>query len=154
MFDAMLAELKQQASASSAHALRIRLARHGIAGEADHSSLRIVDHVCAWRPRSDGGLVFAKSSAKSPRWLESVGRKQEAGAILQGIELEVALHQTPLQDPVATPASSHSRGLTALLSPVILPRLIVGSVTLIVVNTLVSASSRVYRRSLSSRDEA
>lgn len=78
-----------------------------------------------------------KALPESPRWLESVGRTEEADAILGAIEREVSVRYAPLRYPVPAPSKIPSRELGSLLSPVLLPRMIVGATTLIVVNTLI-----------------
>jgi putative MFS transporter len=77
-----------------------------------------------------------KKLPESPRWLESVGRNAEAEALLQAIESEVARQHAPLPPPALAPTIKHSRDLASLLSPAILPRMILGSVSLIVINSL------------------
>jgi MFS transporter, putative metabolite:H+ symporter len=87
-----------------------------------------------------GALVIwylRKALPESPRWLESIGRTEEAEALLQSIEREVSLQQGPLPPPVLKHSAPVSRSLGTLLSPILLPRMVVGITTMIVLNTLV-----------------
>ncbi|HET8925672.1 MAG TPA: MFS transporter [Candidatus Acidoferrum sp.] len=87
-----------------------------------------------------GALVvwyLRKSMPESPRWLESIGRGEEADALLQSIESEVAQQNGALPPAAQTAAAQPSRSLAALLTPLLLPRMFVGAVTLIVANTLI-----------------
>ncbi len=95
-----------------------------------------------WRPMfvicGLGSLVvwyLRKSMPESPRWLETQGRTAEAEALMQAIETEVAT-AGPLPPPKpATPVPAFT--LASLVGPSLLPSMVVGSVALIVINTLI-----------------
>ncbi|MFL6718030.1 MAG: MFS transporter [Burkholderiaceae bacterium] len=76
-----------------------------------------------------------KSLPESPRWLESVGRTEEAEALMQRIEAEAAGGK-PLAAPAPPAVAAPARGLASLWSPPLLSRMVVGCVALIVINTL------------------
>src|SRR5258708_29875783 len=87
-----------------------------------------------------GALVvwyLRKALPESPRWLESIGRSEEAEAILQRIEREISTHHPPLQPPVPAAPAPPFRSVAALLSPALLPPMVVGSGTLIIAHTLI-----------------
>lgn len=86
-----------------------------------------------------GALIvwyLRKALPESPRWLESVGKNEEAEALLAEIEKEVSLQHSPLPRPLIAPLVKHSRDISTLLSAAILPRMIVGATSLVVINTL------------------
>ena len=87
-----------------------------------------------------GALIvwyMRKAMPESPRWLESVGRDQEAEKLLQQIEREVARHHSTLADPAPPAPAALDRSFSALFGPALLSRLLVGATTLIVANTLI-----------------
>jgi putative MFS transporter len=96
-----------------------------------------------WRPMfiivGVGALIvwyLRKNLPESPRWLEVHGRLDEANAIVLQVEKE-AEAKGPLATPVpAKPATN--LGFASLFTKALLPRLIVGSVVLVTVNTLVA----------------
>src|SRR5436309_1032953 len=94
-----------------------------------------------WRPMfviaAIGALIvwyLRKALPESPRWLESKGRTTEAETLLSEIERECGGAGAPL-----SPAGLKAPLATArdLFGPTLLPRLVVGSIVLIVINTLI-----------------
>jgi len=78
-----------------------------------------------------------KALPESPRWLESVGRHAEAEALISAIEAEVAAGR-PLPPPLPpSTGPAPSRALSTLFAPPLLGRMVLGSISLIVINTLV-----------------
>ncbi len=87
-----------------------------------------------------GALIvwyLRKSMPESPRWLESIGRTEEAEKMLQEIEREFALQDPPLPEPTPPPPAVAARNFSSLFGPQLLPRLLVGATVLIVANTLI-----------------
>lgn len=78
-----------------------------------------------------------KALPESPRWLESIGRGEEAEALLGSIEKEVTRQHGVLPPAANTVTSLPARNFASLFGPALLQRLIVGAVTLIVANTLI-----------------
>jgi putative MFS transporter len=95
-----------------------------------------------WRPMfviaGVGALIvwyLRKNLPESPRWLETNGRTGEAEALMQAIESE-ASGGRPLPPPA--PALTEAPFIFAsLFTAALLPRLVVGSVVLITINTLI-----------------
>jgi putative MFS transporter len=84
-----------------------------------------------------GALVvwyLRKALLESPRWLETKGRTAEAEALVAAIEQECGAAALPALPPVA-PAQNFAA--SDMFGPVLLPRLILGSIVLIVINTLI-----------------
>jgi len=95
-----------------------------------------------WRPMfiiaGFGSLIvwyLRKALPESPRWLESQGRDEEAEALMQSIEKEVA--GSAVLPPPAASAPIPQLTASAMLRPPILQRMIVGSWVLITINTLI-----------------
>jgi putative MFS transporter len=87
-----------------------------------------------------GALIvwyLRKSMPESPRWLESVGRTEEAEKMLQEIESEFANQQPPLPQPASPPPATSARNFSSLFGPQLFSRLFVGATVLIVANTLI-----------------
>lgn len=85
-----------------------------------------------------GALVvwyLRKNLPESPRWLEAVGRKEEAEALMQTIEREASQGQ-PLPAPALAPTVAPSSSISTLFTQPLLSRMIVGSICLITINTL------------------
>ena len=77
-----------------------------------------------------------KNLPESPRWLEAVGRRDEAEALMQEIEREAAQGR-PLPPPVVGAAAPASTTLASIFAPPLLSRMFVGSVCLVMINTLI-----------------
>jgi putative MFS transporter len=85
-----------------------------------------------------GGMIvwyLRKALPESPRWLEAVGRNDEAEAIMQAIEKEAAQGR-PLPPIAAGTPAPVSSDLATLFTAPLLSRMIVGAVCLITINTL------------------
>jgi putative MFS transporter len=99
-----------------------------------------------WRPMfaiaGVGALIvwyLRKKLPESPRWLEANGKTGDAEALMQAIEREVqlsAMGGKPLP-PAAPAVPTPTWTFASLFSPALLPRMIVGCVVLITVNTLI-----------------
>jgi putative MFS transporter len=84
-----------------------------------------------------GVWYLRKKMPESPRWLESTGRTADAETLLKSIEDEVTAEKGPLPAPAAAPAQAPSNLFAVLMTGPMLQRLFVGSVVLIVINTLI-----------------
>ncbi|ACA15090.1 major facilitator superfamily MFS_1 [Methylobacterium sp. 4-46] len=82
-----------------------------------------------------GVWYLRKRLPESPRWLEAVGRTEEADALLREIEREAARGGAlPPPAPLGPPAPKAA--FATLFRPPLLGRVIVGCLCLIVINTL------------------
>ena len=87
-----------------------------------------------------GALIvwyLRKAMPESPRWLESIGRTEEAEAMLRDIERQFALRGEALPEPAPPGPLVPPRGLFTLFGPRLLSRFLVGATTLVVANTLI-----------------
>ena len=109
-----------------------------LVGNAPNPDFRLARHVCSRRARRARRLVPAQGPARVAA-LARIGRPDRGG------RCDSRSHRTgmlgpkdvPLPPPAPARTPVHSRSLGSLLSPVLLPRMVVGAVTLIVVNTLI-----------------
>lgn len=86
-----------------------------------------------------GALIvwyLRKALPESPRWLEAQGRTEEAEALMKTIEAE-ASGGAPLPPPAPAVTAGPPPTFASLMTPSLLPRVVVGSIVLIVINTLI-----------------
>jgi putative MFS transporter len=106
---------------------------------------RVIIPNFGWQPMfvigGIGALVvwyLRKALPESPRWLESVGRDQEAEKVVEAFEASAATVGTvPPAPAYVAPPTTAKMGFATLFTPAILPRTITACVTLLVINATV-----------------
>jgi putative MFS transporter len=89
-----------------------------------------------------GALIvwsFRRNLPESPRWLEAVGRKHEADALVRNIEVEIAAEAT-LPAPRISIVPQRALGLRSLVRQPLIDRMFVSCLCLVAINILIYGS--------------